>query len=1001
MILGKCSPTRHIAVQGSQGAQAQAAQALVAREDECRALTRQLSGARKRGAVVVIEGPPGIGKTRLLNWTQGAARGCGFRVLSARGDELEREYPFGVLMQLLGPGWSRQGFRERSLPGPEALDEPSLDMPENPEEPSDPSFARLNALYRLFVNLTRHRPMLAVVDDAHCADSASLRFLNFLARRVVELPLMLVVGRRVRDPRGIPGQLAALSRHPRSHRVQLSPLSESASDAFVRSRAGADAADEFCAACHRATAGNPFFLGALVDDVMRRDLPTSAATARQVHTLAPDNVVHALLLRLSQLSPAAKALAEATAVLGDGVELRLAERLAGLSHPAASRAAEALTDADFFRRASRLHFVYPIVRGAIYSELSPHARSDLHIRAARILDADHVPIDLVAGHLLATEPIGERWLVQALRSAARDATRRNAPDCAATYLRRALSEPLNAEERADVLLELAASEPATSPHMVEHAREALTLAGLTDHDTGSIRVHAIRLVTTGLLMCDRDDEALAVLSGVIDELEHESDRELRLSLVADLAALANCQPRLGALLGVHLDRFESELSGATSAERRLLGMLAYRKAQVPAPAEHAVRLAERALSGRRLLADGIKESSASLLSVGTALGLAGRSAMAERLLTDLIDQARLTGLPTECAAARVQRAAEHYRCGALDDARRDIKHALEVGKSQPWHPMIQDGIATLVRIMVEQGALDTAEQVLGEWELGGELPETLAGTQLLIARGSLRLAQHRPREALAELDAAGRREAGWGGRSIALEWRNAAALTHRVRGDYRRALELAHEDLEIAQIWGAQRRLGIALGTLGLIEGGEAGIERLHDAVRVLEGSVARLEHARALVNLGAMLRRAGQPSDARTFLKAGLERALQCRASVLVADADEELAATGVRRRRRTALSGTQELTPSERRIAAMAADGLSNPEIAQALFITRKTVEMHLGNVYRKLAIESREQLPATLATEAESARRGRGSFHPHTAFAGAAGRNGHIAWRPAEVI
>ena len=999
MILGKYSQTRPIATEGSQGAQARAAPTLVARDDECRALTRLLSGARKRGAVVVIEGPRGIGKTQLLNWTQGAAHGCGFRVQSARGDELEREYPFGVLMQLLGSGWSWQGFRERSLPGPEASDESSLDMPENPEEPGDSSFAKLNGLYRLFANLTRHQPVLLVVDDAHCADSASLRFLNFLARRVVELPMMLVVGRRVRDPGGIPEQLAALSRHPHSHRVQLSPLSESASDTFVRSRAGADAADEFCAACHQATAGNPFFLGALVDDLLRRNLPTSAATARQVHTLAPDNVVHALLLRLSQLSPAAKALAGATAVLGDGVELRLAERLAGLSHPAASRAAEALTDADVFRRASRLQFVYPILRRAIYSELSPHSRSDLHLRAARILDADHVPIDLVVAHLMATEPIGERWVVQALRSAARDATRRNAPDCAAKYLRRALSEPLNAEQRADVLLELAASEPATSPRMVEHAREALALAGLTDRGTASIRVQAIRLVATGLLMCDRNDEALAVLSGVMEELEHESDRELRLCLAADLAELANCQPRLGALLGVHLDRFESELSGATSAERRLLGMLAYRKAQMPAPAEHAVRLAERALSGRRLLADGVKESSASLLSVGTALGLAGRSAMAEHLLTDLIAQARLTGLPLECAAACVQRAAERYRCGALDDALRDIKDALEVGKSQPWHPMIQDGIATLVRIMVEQGALDTAEQVLGEWELGGALPETLAGTQLLIARGSLRLAQHRPREALGELDAAGRREAGWGS-SIVLEWRNTAALTHRVRGDYRRALELAREDLEIAQIWGAPRRLGIALGTLGLIEGGQAGMKRMHDAVRVLEGSVARLEHARSLVNLGAMLRRAGQPRDARTFLKAGLERALQCRASVLVADADEELAATGVRRRRRTALSGTQELTPSERRIAAMAADGRSNPEIAQALFITRKTVEMHLGNVYRKLAIESREQLPATLNTEPASARRGQQSAHTQSALAGAASQSGQIAWPRAEV-
>ena len=133
----------------------------------------------------------------------------------------------------------------------------------------------------------------------------------------------------------------------------------------------------------------------------------------------------------------------------------------------------------------------------------------------------------------------------------------------------------------------------------------------------------------------------------------------------------------------------------------------------------------------------------------------------------------------------------------------------------------------------------------------------------------------------------------------------------------------------------------------------------------MLEGSSAKLERARTLVELGAALRRANQRVDARELLKEGLDIAVRCGAQPLVERAEEELAATGARPRR-LLLSGVESLTASERRVARFAADGLSNKDIAQALFVTTKTVEVHLSNVYRKLGIASRGELPEALGDQ-----------------------------------
>jgi DNA-binding CsgD family transcriptional regulator len=196
-----------------------------------------------------------------------------------------------------------------------------------------------------------------------------------------------------------------------------------------------------------------------------------------------------------------------------------------------------------------------------------------------------------------------------------------------------------------------------------------------------------------------------------------------------------------------------------------------------------------------------------------------------------------------------------------------------------------------------------------------------------------------------------------------MPWRSQAALALRELGDRAEARRLAGEELDLARAWGAPRALGAALRVAGVVEGGADGLALLGEAVEVLADSPARLEQAKARTELGAALRRANRRSQAREQLRRALELATTCGAAPLAVRAESELLATGARPRR-IALSGVESLTPSERRVAEMAAEGPTNREIAQALFVTAKTVEVHLSSVYRKLGISSRSQLSAALA-------------------------------------
>ena len=195
-----------------------------------------------------------------------------------------------------------------------------------------------------------------------------------------------------------------------------------------------------------------------------------------------------------------------------------------------------------------------------------------------------------------------------------------------------------------------------------------------------------------------------------------------------------------------------------------------------------------------------------------------------------------------------------------------------------------------------------------------------------------------------------------------LPWRSAAALAHCALGDRDAALRLAEEEVALARAFGADRTLGVALCGAGVVAGGQAGEALLRESVACQERAGAALERARALAELGALLRRGNRRVEARALLREALDVAHRAGAAPLADRAETELRATGARPRR-AVLTGVTALTASERRVAELAADGLTNREIAQARFVTMRTVEGHLTSVFAKLDVRSRVELPDAL--------------------------------------
>jgi DNA-binding CsgD family transcriptional regulator/tetratricopeptide (TPR) repeat protein len=933
---------------------------LLERSGELGRIESALAEARSgRGTFLVLEGPAGIGKTALLAAARTAAAESGMRVLRSRGTELERDFSFGVARQLFEPSLVEASELERAdflhgaagvaasllgLPGA-----PPTDVP--PPWGVDPSFAILHGLYWLCANLSAAGPLCVTVDDAHCADAASLRYLAFLLTRLEELDAVLVVATRPPDAGTDAELLTTVLTDPSAQVIELSPLTGAAVAELLEARLGGAPDSALVDTCVRVTRGMPFLVRELVDALSEGGIDSGVQT-----------VGRSVRLRLRRLPEHAGSLARALAVLEES-DLLHAARLAGLEELEAADAADLLEAAGILEPGRPLTFVHPIVRNGIYSELSSAERAQLHRRAAELLAEQSGASARVAQHLLVSEPAGDRWAVERLVEAACTAGKQGSPDSEAVFLRRALAEPPPPADRAALLLDLGMAEASAGlAGWPEHLQQAVDTAPTA----AAAGVHAL-VLGLALSRAQRFGDAVTVLDRAATSFSTpDSDLALALEAAAVVAALND--PLTAPSVAHRRQTVLARAAAEPAAPPELLATAGFISVLTNEPAERGADLARRALraGGTAPPQSGIPPWFAftTWFSQATlSLLWAERYTEVRPLLDASIAQARATGDSSRLAAGLAHRGWLALRRGDLIAAEGDARTALAAAElpAPTLYRVLNAGV--LVVTLTDQGELDAAEQALAPLDSEAE-SGSITASVLRVARGRLRVGQGRVAEGLKDFLAVG---LGLTRALITcpsyLPWRSQAALAHLALGEREPASRLAEEEVELARAFGTPRALGAAKRAAGVIAGGDRGASLLREAIDAFEQSDSSVERARALADLGALLRRRNRRTEARELLREALDTAHRASAKPLAEYAETELRATGARPRR-VVLRGLDSLTASERRVAEFASQGLSNREIAQMLFVTARTVEGHLTSVFRKLQVDSRDELPVALA-------------------------------------
>jgi len=905
------------------------------------------------GALLVIQGLAGAGKTALIRATVRRAMARGTLVLEAVGSELERELGYGVVRALFETLLLERGAEGRRLllAGAASKATPVVwtGQADTPAEPA----AVLHGLYWLVSNLADGGPVMLVVDDAHWADRPSLRFLAYLARRLNGLPVLLVVAMRPGESAGRAELLSTITRDPAAAVITPSPLSETAVGRLVAERLTGVPSPAFIAACHAATGGSPYLVGELLTELASDGVMATVENAPRVGRIAPKSVSSAVLVRISRIGREAPALTEGLAVLGSA-ELREAAALAGLDQDVAARAADALAAAGVIGSSRPLVFAHPLVRTAVYEAVPPGRRALTHRAAARFFAREGASPDRVALHLLNAEPAGEAWAVQALREAAAGASAKGAPEEAAGYLLRALREPPAPGRRAAVLHELGAAELlAREPGATEHLAEGLAAAG----DLQS-RANIALLLGRASVSAGRLADARRLLAPVVEQLSGAQPGMVA-RLEAYRAAAGIWDPRFTTEVERDIPRLRELAERSGPDGRPLLLMLAFRSTSEGRPTAEVLDLVERGLDGGRL----IESESAEAIEVtwaARALTFTDELDAGDRLVEEMFADSRRRGSVMGYATASAWRAAIALRRGLVDQAEADARTAVELIVQHGLHFIAPHAYSFLGEALVEQGRLDDAGALLEHPDLGpmqGSVPEA----RLLHTRARLHLARGNNPAAIADLRAGEGRQP-WFRNPNAMAWRSTLAMA-LPSSSHAEAARLVDLELERAREIGQPRAIGVALRARGLLSVGEQQLSTLTESLAVLEGTPSRLERAHTLTALGAALRRTGRRSEAREVLVRGLDLAAACGARALADRARTELVIAGARPRR-ARLTGIESLTASEWRVAQMAAEGMSNREIAQALFVTMKAISMHLTHVYDKLGVSARTELGSALA-------------------------------------
>jgi DNA-binding CsgD family transcriptional regulator len=915
---------------------------LLDRERELQTLDAALEAARAgQGGIVVLEGPAGTGKTALVALTGQRASSAGLRVLAARGGELEQDHPFGLIRQLYEPllAAADPQRRARLLAGAAAPAAWVLELSEGSTGVHAAGFAAMQAIYWLTAHVAGEGPLILTVDDGQWADPSSLRALDFVARRIADLPAVLLVALRPQEP-GSRMELLDELRGVAADHVSLGALRPESVARLVRERIP-QASDEVCDACHAATAGNPLYLQELLRSMTTNEAAPDADMVRQA---ALPTLGDRVIRRVERVADDAPALARAMAVLGNGTRLAVAAELGAVPDRPAGRIAHQLRRIELLASEDPITFVHPLIRRSVYDAIPETERQATHRQAARLLSAGGAPAEAVAAHLHTLTPSGDASVAATLLDAAERALQRAAVDEAVDWLERALAEDASDPPRPQLLARLGAAKAIRrDPAAIADLREAYELA-----EDPELRGRVGITLAELLAHAGQWSAAINVIESVDAKLgEPGSELEAEIAAIRGIATLND--PALIADFDRRRPTYVALARGDHWASYALAALLAVEAAN-RGRADEALAFGERALEGGRLLS----ERGAGAWTTPQLVGVFVQAEELDRAsaVADQVEAAaRASGSAFALLTALCARGWIHARRGDLVAAESDLTTIFAFARDAGLLMGVTSLSFFLIDVLLERENLDEVTELVEQTELGADFLKTTSGAMLLEARGRLRLLRRDNAEALDDLCAAGRILSALDFAPAFSTWRSSLALALPAASrDEARAL--AHKELELARTSRLVRPEAIALRTLGILEPAAAGIELLRQSVALLDATPSRLDHARSLVELGAALRRANRRSDARAPLVAGLRLAYQCGAQRLTRRAQQELQAAGGRRPR-LSTTGRDALTASELRVVRLAASGATNTEIAQELYVSLKTVETHLSRSYLKLGL------------------------------------------------
>ncbi|WP_309059774.1 LuxR C-terminal-related transcriptional regulator [Streptomyces sp.] len=918
------------------------------------------------GAVLAFEGTGGLGKTSLLQSLRVAAQTQGFRVLHARGSELERDFPWTVVRQLFerllaaDPAGTGDGA---ALTGRAALIRTLFDYDQEHHPGGlaalgeDELYATVHGLYWLCCNLSARQPLLLVVDDAQWADRFSLHFISYLINRLEGESVLVALAHSPAPSAHAAAQDLIMSARasPLATVARLAPLSEDAAREVLTAQLGTAPHDSVVHRCMEITEGNPLHLTELAKEMKSQGLRPTASAVPGIRLLSPASIAWDIRRSLGRLPEPAVALAQAIAVLDTDAAPQHSADVAGLDESGADEAAKYLRDSGVLRSGTPYAFHSSVARHVVYADMTAQQRHQAHRRAAASLHAADAGPATVAEHICRTGPGVPPWAVRVLRSASSQAVQTGQPATAVRYLRRALAEPTPDPSRAHLLAQLGSAE------LLARDRAAVShLAEAVHHSRDREVIRAVRPeLALALAASGRYPEAVDVARqscGTASGPEDTVTTRARL-----IERVLTRMSRGGSRTTPAYDLTPGAVRAHAAVEAWSRGL----------PAGRVARFASAAV------ADGVRlpDQDMELPPVSLAAWMLTQCddlPAAEQVLTRVARQASRHGLLLTATTAESMRARVLLDTGRLAEAETVARSVLGDHHTTALTPVgVPVAAAVLVHCLIETGRPAEAEELLKARGLTGTLPDAAPFVPLRLARGRLSIRLTRDEDGLQELLAcrALALAEGWLYPSATTEYLTDAARALAVTGSVRAARALALEEVNRCRAFGAARPLAVALRTLASVTGDKV-LARLEDADRLLEDLPDALERARTMVELGSALRRAGHRTQARQPLTAGLKLAHGIGAATVAAAARSELRLAGTRLSR-VGDGLCTALTPAEERVAQKAAEGLSNKEISRELYVSVKTVEWHLGQVYAKLGIAKRSELPRALPLDGSPVR------------------------------